>query len=281
VSSIDSSTALDVLSQLHEQLGDVDADARAVVALARLEDGTVSLEDVAIHDNGILEAPEHTDGLVVVTSEDVELADDQEVVSLRQLVCILPDGTEVGVFQLGDDPTPRTWSTTDDPTSAMRPRDLASNTARRALGLGSVVEPPPVADLLARAWLLGVAREALTLFDAADGPREVEPPELEDVAARAPLPGVDADEIPTWEEVHRLAAEGHLEVGPFAVDAQHAAWLDVDGLAQVLDQTLPSTEELLGSLRLVGDDDLLAWAIGWLSARDWYQPADDAGDERD
>jgi hypothetical protein len=272
VSSLDSATALDVLAQLHEQLGDVDADARAVVALARLEDGSVALEDVAIHDNGVLEAPEHADGLVVVTSEDVELDGDQEIVSLRQLVCILPDGTEVGVFRLGDEETTRTWSTSEDPTSALRPRDLASNTARRALGLKSVVEPPPVTDLLARAWLLAVAREALTRFDAAEGPREIEPHELQEVAQRPPLPGVDADDIPTWEAVHHLAAEGHLEVGPFSVDPDHAAWLDVDGLAQVLDQTLPSTEELLGSLRLVGEDDLLAWAIGWLSERDWYQP---------
>jgi hypothetical protein len=275
VSAIDSSTALDVLSQLHEQLGDVDADARAVVALSRLDDGTVSLEDVAIHDNGVLVAPEHAAGLVVVTSEDVELDGDQEIVSLRQLLCILADGTEVGVFQVGDDRTPRTWSTTDDPGSALRPRDLASNTARRALGLRSVVEPPPVADLLARAWLLAVAREALTRFDEADGPREVEPAELAEVAERPPLPGVGTDEIPTWEEVHRLASEGHLEVGPFAVDAEHAAWLDVEGLAQVLDQTLPSTEELLGSLRLVGDEELLAWAIDWLSERDWYRPDTD------
>ena len=276
MSSIDASTALDVLLQLHEQLGEVDADARAVVALTRLDDGTVSLEDVAIHDNGVLEAPEHTDGLVVVTSEDVELDGDQEVVPLRQLVCLLPDGTEVGVFQLGDDPTPRSWSTSDDPTSALRPRDLASNTARRALGLRSLVEPPPVVDLLARAWLLAVAREALTRFDAAEGPREVEPDELLEVAERPPLPGVDVDDVPTWGQVHRLAAEGHLEVGPFAVDAEHAAWLDPEGLAQVLDQTLPPTEELLGSLRLVGDDDLLAWAIGWLSTRDWYQPTDES-----
>jgi hypothetical protein len=279
VSAIDSSTALDVLTQLHEQLGDVDADARAVVALSRLDDGTVSLEDVAIHDNGVLVAPEHAAGLVVVTSEDVELDGDQEVVSLRQLLCILPDGTEVGVFQVGDDRTPRTWSTTDDPTSALRPRDLASNTARRALGLRSVVEPPPVADLLARAWLLAVAREALTRFDEADGPREVAPSELAEVAERPPLPGVGDDEIPSWEEVHRLAADGHLEVGPFAVDAEHASWLDVAGLAQVLDQTLPSTEELLGSLRLVGDEELLAWAIDWLSERDWHQPDVEAEDD--
>jgi hypothetical protein len=276
VDPIDSDTALDVLTQLREQLGDVDADARAVVALARQGDGSVALQDVAIYDNGILEAPPETGALVVVTSEDVELDGESDVVSLRQLVCLLPDGTEVGVFQLGDDPTPRTWSTSDDPTSALRPRDLASNTARRALGLRSVVEPPPVADLLARAWLLAVAREALTRFDAAEGPREIEPEELRDVAERPPLPGVDADEIPSWDEVHRLAAAGHLEVGPFAVDAQHAAWLDVDGLAQVLDQTLPSTEELLGSLRLVGEEELLTWAIEWLSARDWYQPLDEA-----
>jgi hypothetical protein len=276
VGDIDADTALEVLTQLHDQLGDVDADARAVVALARQDDGTVSLQDVAIYDNGILEAPPETGGLVVVTSEDVELDGEPEVVSLRQLVCLLPDGTEVGVFRLGEDPTPRTWSTTDDPSSALRPRDLASNTARRALGLGSVVEPPPVADLLARAWLLHVAREALTRFDAAEGPREIEPAELRDVADQPPLPGVDADAIPTWDEVHRLASEGHLEVGPFAVDAEHAAWLDVAGLAQVLDQTLPSTEELLGSLRLVGEEELLTWAIEWLAARDWYLPLDEA-----
>lgn len=275
--TIDVSTAHDVLLQLHEQLGDVDSDARAVVALSRLDDGTVSLEDVAIHDNGVLVAPDHADGLVVVTSEDVEWEEDGEVVPLRQLVCLLPDGTEVGVFRVGDDPTPRSWSTVDDPDDDLRPRDLASNTARRALGLRSVVERPPVTDLLARSWLLAVAREALTRFDAADGPRDIRPEELQEIAAQPPMPGVDADRTPTWEEVHRLAAEGHLEVGPFSVDAEHAGWLDVDGLAQVLDQTLPSTEELLGSLGLVGDDDLLAWAIGSLAERDWYEPLDEAG----
>ena len=52
---------------------------------------------------------------------------------------------------------------------------------------------------------------------------------------------------------HGRTIAGELHVGSLTVDPAHAAWLDDDGFAQVVDRTLPSTEELLGTLRLVGE----------------------------
>lgn len=268
VSGLDVATAADVLRQLHDGLGEVDPDARAIVALSRTHTGTVALTDVTLHDNGILELPDLVDGLVVVTAEDV--AADGEVLPLRQLVCILPDGREIGLFHTGGEDEPATWTTADG-DHGLRPRDLASNTARRALGLPSVVEPVAVTDVLARVWLMRVAEAALARFDAPEGPHEVTVADVRHLADHPPL-DVD-DELPTWEQLRVAAVEGRLTLGPFSVDRDHAQWLDDDGFAQLLDRTLPSLESLLGSLEIVGDAQLLAWTIGWLAGRDWYDPA--------
>ncbi len=271
--SIDPATALEVLEQLDTQLGAIDGDARAVVALRVAEVGTVALTDVTLRDNGVLVPPDDAAGLVVVTGEDVAAGD--EVVTIRQLVCVLPDGHEVGLYRAGAEGAARTWRTdadADDEAAALRPRDLASNTARRAFGLPSLVQVPPIADLLARAWLLTVAGEAIERFDAAEGTHEVSVDELLEVAAEPALARLGHGE-PTWTDVHRAAVDGTLELGPFTVDPDHATWLDPDGLAQVLDRTVPPTEELLGSLEVMGDDRLLAWVIDWLTARGWYRPS--------
>lgn len=266
--------ALEVLVHLDAELGDVAAGTRAIVGLCAAEDGSTGLVDVTLREDGVLEVGPEVEALVAVTDE--ELAADDEVEALHVLVCVLPDGVEVGVYRLADDDRLRGWRTDVDPAEAepLRPRDVASNTARRAFGLPSLVDDvPPVTDVLARAWLLVVAREALARFDAVDGPHEIEAAELVAVAEQPVLGGIGDGQPSTWEELHRAAADGELELGPFEVDPAHAAWLDAPGFAQVLDRTLPSVEELLGSLRVVGDDDLLAWAIGWLSARDWFHAA--------
>lgn len=276
--ALEPSTAIEVLVQLDRELGAIDPDTRAIVALRPEHTGTVALVDVQLQDNGILEVPADAAGLVVVTAEDV--SNGEEVVGLTQLVCILRDGTELGIYRVAGDDDPRTWRTDEDPEDAaedLRPRDLASNSARRALALPSLVEPLPVTDLAARTWLLDVATAALQRFDGDDGPTEVSPHELSRFVDRPPFDGVERREeggLPTWDELHQAAIAGKLELGGhLTVDADHAAWLDRDGFAQVVDRTLPTTEELLGSLRVTGDDELLAWAIGFLAARDWYQPA--------
>jgi hypothetical protein len=294
-SPLDGARSLEVLASLDAQLGHVDPDARALVALTAGEDGTVALTPVELHDDGVLEVPGDAIGIVVVTSEDVRLDDSDEVVQLRQLVAILPDGTEAGVVRVGDDATPRTWSTDDAAIDAgdddagdddagaegLRPRDVTANTARRALGLPTLADVPPIEDLLARAWLLLVAEAGLSRFDTPDGPREVEPEEVADLAGADPLSGLctgDADDegdqerIPTWEEVRAAAAAGDLHLANYTVEPAHAAWLDADGFAQVVDRTLPSTEQLLGTLRIVGEDPLVGWAIDHIAARGWGRP---------
>jgi hypothetical protein len=283
---LDPGTALEVLAQLRTQLGEVDPEIRAIVALRRTGSGSVALADVTLHDNRILEPPPDAAGLVVVTGEEVTAAGnaDQEpvgpeaVVALHQFVCVLPDGQEVGIYTTGEDPEPHPWSTADDPEElapTLRPRDLTSNSARRALGLPSVVDLPPITDILARAWLLAVSSEALRRFDGPDGSCEVTADELAEVAAQPPLGAVATgpDEVPRWPAIHAAAVAGDLELGTFTVDAEHAAWLDAEGLAQLLDVTLPRTEELLGTLRVTGGDDVLGWAIGWLSSRGWIEPS--------
>lgn len=274
---LDAARTLEVLVELDRELGPVDADTRAIVGLRAEADGTVALIDVTLDDDGVLRPPDDADGLVVVTSEEVAHGDD--VIPLHQLVGILPDGTEVGVYRVADSDDLRAWRTdkdSDGAAEALRPHDVASNTARRAFGLPSLVgDPMAVPELLARTWLVAVAGEALRRFDTPDGPRDVEVEELHEVAA-APLlgglmPSPDA-EAPTWQQVHEAAVAGELELGPFTVDPAHAAWLDVPGLTQVLERTLPPIEELLGSLRITGDNDTMAWAIDELLARDWYRP---------
>lgn len=274
---LDGPRALDVLTQLSDQLGPTDADARALVALSVADGDTVALTDVELRDDGVLETPDDVAGIVVVTSEDVRLDDeDGEVVVLHHLVAVLADGTEVGVVRVGDDPTPRVWSSTDG-ADGMRPRDLTANTARRALGLPSLADVPPVEDLLARAWLVRVASAGLERFDGPAGPREVEPEELADLVDVDPLSeccagavdGYDPTTAPSWEEVREAAIAGELHVGSLTVAPEHARWLDVPGFAQVVDRTLPSTEELLGTLRIVGEDPLVGWAIEHITARGW------------
>lgn len=273
--SLDPTMAVDVLRQLHDQLGPVDPDTRAIVGLQATGPGAVQLIDVALRDNGILEVPEDTAGLVVVTAEDVADDEGRDVVTLQQLVCILRHGEEVGVYRPEGSEELASWSTADDAdddADALRPRDPVANTARRAFGLASVAVIPPVVDLYARAWLLAVSGEALERFDAADGPREVAPEELREVADRPPLgDGLD-DTDTTWDDIHRAACDGTLELGPFTVDVEHADWLDTIGLAQLLDRTVPPVEQLLAALHIVGEDDLMNWAIEWLAARDWYRP---------
>lgn len=284
---LDGPRTLEVLASLDAQLGPVDPDARALVALTATEGDGITLTDVDLRDDGVLEVPAGTLGVVVVTSEDVRLDDADEVLPLRQLVAVLPNGTEVGILRVGDDPTPRTWSTdaddhAEDATGGsgegLRPRDVTANTARRALGLPSLADVPPMEDLLARAWLLLVAEEGLGRFDAPDGPREVEPEELDHLAGADPLSGLctaddrAAERIPTWEEVRAAAAAGALQLASYTVEPTHAAWLDADGFAQVVDRTLPSTEQLLGTLRIVGEDPLVGWAIDHIAARGWGQP---------
>lgn len=285
-------TATDVLAQLHGQLGDFDPDTRALVALRSTGDATVDLADVELADNGVLEVPGDVDAVLVVTGELIELeGEDGDVVPLRQLVAVLRAGDEVGVFRLGDeDDTLYRWSTAepdDENVAAMRPRDVAANTARRAFGHPSHIGDVPVTELLSRLWLLHVAQVTLELFDRG-GARPVP---CDDVAAadtRGPFaailddPAYPDDEVEaareladqlSWEDVRQLAVRGQFDIGPYVFDPEHADWLDADGFAEYFDRTVMSAEEILSSLDVMGDDDLVAWAIGELTRRDWQAPS--------
>jgi hypothetical protein len=274
MTALEPRVAIEVLTQLDRELGDVDPDTRAIVGLKPGAPGSVSLVDISLRDNGILDVDAGVAGLVVVTAEQVSNGDD-EVVGLTQLLCVLRDGTEIGLYRVAGDDAPRVWRSDGDPdvdlddtSDELRPRDVASNTARRAFGLPSLVEPVAVADIAARIWLLAIASAALQAFDAAGGPTAVSPEDLGTVAELSPLTvaGAEDGDLPTWDDLHGAAVGGELDLGGhLTVDAEHAAWLDRDAFAQVLDQTLPSTEELLGSLGVTGDDDLLAWVIDRLS----------------
>lgn len=279
--TLDVATAQDVLRQLDAGLADVDPDARAIVGVTLVGEGQVELSDVELGDNGVLVVPDGTAGLVVVTNESVSATGDDEVVPVRQLVCVLRDGTEVGLAHVGDDPTPRLWRIGEASAEPLRPRDLATNTARRALGLPSLTTDIPIEDLLSRLWLLQVVQVGLELFDQPEGPVDVSPEELALALAHDPMATLRPDEACAddrlateiaWEDVRRAAVAGTLELGPYRVDAEHAAWLDADGFAQYVDQTVLSTDEMLGTLHVIGDDDLLGWAIGQLAERDWYTP---------
>ncbi len=266
--------ALDVLRQLEAQLQGVLDGQRAIVGLHAVSNGHVELIDVDLAADGTLD-PAGADALIVVTSEDV--GDGEDIVSLTQLMCVLPDGTEVGISRAEGAEQARVWRTDRDATDAaedLRPHDVAANTARRAFGLPSAIGTrPSVAGLMGRAWLVAVAGEALRRFDSPDGVRDVEVEELVP-AANAPLLGglTEPDSsLPSWEQVHAHAAAGRLELGPFTVRPSHAAWLDVDGLAQVLDTTLPSAEDLLEQLRLTTGDAGMAWALTWLLDRGWHE----------
>lgn len=267
--------ALEVLLQLEPQLRGIGPDRRAIVGLRGVADDHVELIDVDLGHDGVLH-PGGADGLVVVTSEEV--GDDEEVLCLTQLVCILPDGTEVGISRPEEADEARIWRTDRDASDAaddLRPRDVAANTARRAYGLPSVVaDQLRVPELVGRVWLTAVAGEALRRFDRPGGPGDVDVEELRAVAA-APLLGglVTADgRLPTWEQIHAHAIAGRLELGPFPVEPAHASWLDEPGFAQVLDTTLPLAEDLLDQLRVTAGDQGMAWALSVLLDRGWHGP---------
>ncbi len=265
--------ALDVLLQLEPQLRDVGADRRAIVGLRAVADDHVELVDVDLGDDGVLD-PTGAAGLVVVTSEEV--GDDEEVLCLTHVVCVLPDGTEVGISRADDVEEARVWRTDRDATDAaedLRPRDVAANTARLAYGLPSVVATRiGVPELLGRVWLVAVAGEALRRFDTPDGPTDVEVEDLQTVADAPLLGGLVTGDgpLPTWEQIHAHAKAGRLELGPFPVEPTHASWLDEDGFAQVLDTTLPAAEDLLDQLRLTTGDRGMAWALAVLLDRGWH-----------
>ncbi len=130
-----------------------------------------------LRDDGVLEVPDDALGIVVVTSEDVRLDDADEVVPLRQLVAVLP-GRHRGRHRARRRRPDAAHLVDDDAdldgdgaaAEGLRPRDVTANTARRALGLPSLAEVPPVEDLLARAWLLQVAEEGLARFDTPGRP---------------------------------------------------------------------------------------------------------------
>jgi hypothetical protein len=265
--------ALGVLLQLEPQIRGVAADRRAIVGLRAMGGDHVELIDVDLGEDGVLD-PAGADGLVVVTSEEV--GNGEEVLCLTQVVCILPDGTEVGISRADDAEEARVWRTDRDATDAaedLRPQDVAANTARRAYGLPSVVaDGLSVPELLGRVWLVAVAGEALRRFDSPGGPVEVEVEDLQTVA-QAPLLGglvTDDGRLPTWERIHAHAKAGRLELGPFPVEPAHATWLDEAGFAQVLDTTLPAAEDLLDQLRLTAGDRGMAWALAVLLDRGWH-----------
>ena len=266
--------ALDVLLQLQPQLQDVVAGQRAIVGLRAAAEDHIELVDVDLASDGTLDAS-GTDALVVVTSEDV--GDGDDVVSLTQLACILPGGTEVGISRVDGAAQAKAWRTDQDASDAadeLRPHDVAANTARRAFGLPSVIGArPSVAGVIGRAWLVTVAAEALRRFDAPEGVRDVAVEELSAVANAPLLGGLVSTEaaLPSWEQLHAHAATGRLELGPFTVHPSHAAWLDVDGLAQVVDTTLPIAEDLLEQLQLTAGDAGMAWALTWLIDRGWHE----------
>jgi hypothetical protein len=286
-------TVTDVLAQLHDELGAFDPDTRALVALRATGEDTVDLKDVQLAENGVLRADDDVDALVLVTGEMIELTDADEIVPLRQLVAVLRDGEEVGVFRIGgDDDAVYHWSTTepDGNVETMRPRDVAANAARRALGHPSHTPDIPITELLSRLWLLHVAQLTLERFDA-NGGEPVDVDQLASADTRGPFaailddPAYADDELEAsrelaaeiaWEDVRQLAVRGDLEIGPYVFDPEHADWLDDAGFAQYFDRTVMSTEEILASLDVMGDSDLVAWAIDELVRRDWRAPSLDA-----
>ena len=266
--------AMDVLLQLEAQLQGVVDGQRAIVGLHTVADGHVELIDVDLAEDGTLD-PGDAEALVVVTSEDV--GDGEDVLTVTQLMCILPDGTEVGISRAEGSDQARPWRTDQDASDAaqeLRPHDVAANTARRAFGLASAIGTrPSVPGLMGRVWLVAVAGEALRRFDSPDGVRDVEVEELAAAAQQPLLGGLATPDgpLPSWEQLHAHAAAGRLELGPFTVRPAHATWLDVDGLAQVLDTTLPSAEDLLEQLQLTAGDSGMAWALAWLLDRGWHE----------
>lgn len=281
--------AAEVLQQMHAELGDFDPDDRALVAFRVVGEDEVELVDVDVEDNGILEVPDDVAGVVLVTGDTIELAGSGETTEIRQLLAVLVNGDEVGVFRLGEDDDLYVWKTTsDDPqVEDLRPRSIEANLARRALGHRSFIDDVPITEFFARLYLLHLAQLTLDLFDSEDGPDLVSPADLEGADAEGPfavLLGDDAyPDDPTeaarqlaaeltWEDVRRLAARGDLHVGPYEFDAEHCDWLDARGFAQYFDETVMDADEMLGALETMGDEDLVGWALDRLLERDWYAP---------
>lgn len=285
---IDLDVVADVLREMHVQLGGFDPAKRAVVAFEILNDDEANIEDVDIAESGIIEAPEQADGLVVLTGDAVELEQTGDVQSVHQLLAVLRDGREVGVFTIGDDEALYVWTSdsTDPNVEALRPRDRAANSARRALGQASYLGDTeiPIADILGRLWLLHIAQAALPLFDERDDAEPVAVEEILDDALDGPFRGLmHGPEYPDdpveaarvwgeqvdWEALRSLAADGGLDVGPYTFNAQHAAWLDAAGFAQHLDQTIMTAPEILASLEHMGGPAMVEFALGELKRRGW------------
>lgn len=273
----------DVLHEMHTQLGEFDAEARAVVGVRVESEDEATLEDVELSDEGILSVGSDIDAIVVMTGDELELSQTGDLVSIRQLVAILRDGREVGVFKIEEDPNLYVWTTeSEDPNMpALRPRDLSTNTARRAFGLDAYAHDISLTEVLARLWLLHVGQVALELFDQGVDP--VSPEQLEDRMDAGPFEELaDAADLEDqtdavvafadakdWEDLRQLAAKEGLALGPYELTAGHASWLDAPTFAQHLDETIMTAEELLASLDLMGGDDLVHWALQELGRRGW------------
>lgn len=269
-------TATDVLAQVHEELGDFDPDTRALVALTETGSSSLELTDVQLTDTGVLEVDEDVAGLVLVTGDRVELADQPQPVAVRHVVVVLRDGVEVGIFRLGEDDGPlHRWSNLpgdEEDAAVMRPREPAANLARRAFGLPSVVDDVPVTALVARIWAVHVAQVALRLFDEHDG----RPVPLDTVTAEvlATEPQLDVDRL-SWEGARHLAMRDRLRFGPYRFGPDQAAWFDAAGFAQHLLEAVPAPEEFLDTLAAVTDGDLEAWALAELDRRGWRSDGPD------
>lgn len=282
----------DVLRQLHAELGVFDAGTRAVVGLELTGEREVSIAPVEPRDDGVLDLDDGVAALVLVTDEPVQLPGMPVAAPLRQLVCLQRDGSEIGLFEPEDDQV-YVWRSSDGDAQieTLRPRDLAANTARRALGLPSHAQVPPPTTLLARLWLLHLANLALPVFDQdghvdlgafdpadVDGPfAAVLDPELAGDApeGEAPIGGLLHDLA--WEDVRQLAAGDQLDLGPHRVEPTLARWLDADAFAQAVDQRLLPVSELLGALETMGGDDARSWAVEQLAARGWGDIVPDDG----
>lgn len=266
-----SSVVAEALVQLDRELGPIDPDTRAIVGLRPDIADTVALVDVTMADNGVLTVTDEVAGLVVVTHDEWSKPGSTDAGGITRLVCIRRDGTEFGLYRrpLGTDP--QIWRMDVEAEGAAwdpRPRGMTTNTARRAFQLPSLVDPIPFDPVLVRLWLTQVASAALQAFDAPDGPDAVGPDAIEAQLGRA-SPMIDRftadptdgpDDAFRWERLHRAALRGELDLGgTLTIDADHAAWLDPPGFAQVLDRMLPTRQELLGSLQVTGTAALQDW----------------------
>lgn len=273
--SISVDTATDVLAQIHEEMGDYDPATRAVVALTVTGEASLELTGVQLADNGVLEVGDDVAGLLLLTGDRVELADDPAPVDVRHAVVILRDGVEVGMFRVGeDDRRLHRWTSLppeDEDERMMRPREPAANAARRAFGLPSHVDDVPVAELAARIWSIHVAEVALRLFDEHGG----QPVPLPEIVAE--VVATEPDVAPagmSWGAARELAVQDRLRFGPYRFDPDHAAWLDDAGFAQHLMEAVPRPEEFLDTLAVVVEGgDILDWALAELERRGWTTPA--------